>query len=223
VDDENYLRQLIAYIHLNPVAAGIVKDVSKYRWCGHREVLGKAVGRRLVDVDETLLSFHPKRKNALAGYRSAISLALGEDWHSEGPGRLPWWRIGRPQKGDEESEIAVDAKRPRIQMDRFSNVRERPKMELNRFFEDGAASCNVAVSDLISRKRRASIVEAREILAWLGVELYGFTVKEIASGLEKYRETASRLVSRAAQRRLVDQNFADRVHRVDSLIAEGKG
>jgi len=98
VDDEGYLRQLIAYIHLNPVAAGIVKDASKYRWCGHREVLGKAVGRRLVDVDETLLAFHPKRRNALAGYRSAMSLALSEDWRSEGPGRLPWWRIGRPQK-----------------------------------------------------------------------------------------------------------------------------
>ena len=223
VDDKDYLRQLIAYIHLNPVAAGIVKDASKYRWCGHREVLGKAVGSRLVDVDETLLAFHPKRKNALAGYRSAMLLALGEDWRSEGPGLLPWWRIGRPQKGDKESDIAVDEKRPRVQMDGLSNVGPRPKMEVNRFLEYGAAACNVTVSDLTTRKRRTPIVEAREILAWLGVELYGFTVKEIAVGFEKYRETASRLVSRAAQRRVVDQDFADRVHRVDSLIAEGKG
>jgi len=80
----------------------------------------------------------------------------------------------------------------------------------------------VAVEDLRSRKRRAPIVEAREVLAWLGVELYGFTVKEIATGFGKYRETASRLVSRAAQRRVVDQDFADRVHRADSLIAEEK-
>lgn len=62
-----------------------------------------------------------------------------------------------------------------------------------------------------------------QILAWMGVELYGFTVKEIAEGFEKYRETASRLVSRVAQRRSVDQEFADQVHRIDSLIAEGKG
>jgi len=222
VDDEGYLRQLIAYIHLNPVAAGIVKDASKYRWCGHREVLGKAVGRRLVDVDETLLAFHPKRRNALAGYRSAMSLALSEDWRSEGPGRLPWWRIGRPQKSDKEADIAVDEKRPRMQMNGLSNVRARPKMELNRFLELGAAACNVEIADLSSKKRRTPIVEAREILAWLGVELYGFKVKEIAAGFEKYRETASRLVARAAQRQVVDQDFADRVRRVDSLIAEGK-
>ena len=50
VDDDEYLRQLIAYIHLNPVTAGVVKDATKYRWCGHREVLSRAVGRRLVDV-----------------------------------------------------------------------------------------------------------------------------------------------------------------------------
>ena len=220
VDDEGYLRQLIAYIHLNPVAVGIVKDASKYRWCGHREVLGKAVGRRLVDVDETLLAFHPKRRNALAGYRSAMSLALSEDWRSEGPGRLPWWRIGRPQKSDKEADIAVDEKRPRMQMNGLSNVRARPKMELNRFLELGAAACNVEIADLSSKKRRTPIVEAREFLAWLGVELYGFKVKEIAAGFEKYRETVSRLVSRAAQLRVVDRGFADRVQRVDSLISE---
>ena len=35
-----------AYIHLNPVTAGVVKDAAKYRWCGHREVIGRAVGRQ---------------------------------------------------------------------------------------------------------------------------------------------------------------------------------
>jgi REP element-mobilizing transposase RayT len=223
VDNADYLRQLIAYIHLNPVAAGIVKDASKYRWCGHREVVGRAVGRRLVDVDETLLAFNPKRRTALAGYRSAMALALGEGWRSEGPGRLPWWRIGRPQKGDEEPHITVDEKRPRILMDGLSNVRVRPKLELDEFLELGAAACEVSAADLASRKRRAAIVEAREILAWLGVELYGFTVKETAAKFEKHREAASRMVSRAAERRVVDEDFADRVRLVDSLIAKREG
>ena len=223
VDDDEYLRQLIAYIHLNPVTAGVVKDASKYRWCGHREVLGKAVGRRLVDVDETLLAFHPRRRNALVGYRSAMSMTLGEEWRTEGPGRLPWWRMGRPSKSDDELEIAVDTKRPRIQMDGFSNANPRPRMEIERFLELGAAACDVKPEDLTSRKRHASIVEAREILAWLGVIAYGFKVKEIAAGFDKYGETASRLVSRAAHRRVVDQDFADRIRRVDSVVVEEEG
>ena len=59
-------------------------------------------------------------------------------------------------------------------------------------------------------------MEAREILAWLGATLYGFKVKEIAAGFDKYGETASRLVSRAAQRRMDDAGFAGRVRGVDS-------
>jgi len=223
VDDDEYLRQLIAYIHLNPVTAGIVKDASKYRWCGHREVLGRALGRRLVDVEETLLAFDPRRKNALAGYRSAMSMTLGEDWRSEGPGSLPWWRVGRPKESDDEGEITVDTDRPRLQMDGLSNVEMRPRMKLDRFIEIGAAACDVTPPDLTSRKRRESIVEAREVLAWLGVMVYGFKVKEIAAGFEKYGETASRLVSRASHRRLVDEEFADRLRRVDNEIAKGEG
>jgi hypothetical protein len=219
VDDEEYLRQLIAYIHLNPVTAGTVNDPEKYRWCGHREVVGKAVGRRLIDIDETLLAFHPSRRKALFGYRSAMSGVMGEDWVGEGPGRLPWWRVGRPSKRDQDAEIVVDEKRPRTQMDGLSNVKVRPKIELNDFLEKGAVSCDVTVKDLRSRKRRAEIVEAREVLAWLGVELYGFTVKEIAAGIEKYIETTGRLVSSAASRRCEDRGFKERVQRVDQVIA----
>ena len=40
VEDERYLGQLIAYVHLNPVVAGLVSTARDYRWSGHREVLG---------------------------------------------------------------------------------------------------------------------------------------------------------------------------------------
>jgi hypothetical protein len=44
-------------------------------------------------------------------------------------------------------------------------------------------------------------------------------VKEMAAGLEKYIETTSRLVSRAARRRMVDEGFAKRIRQVDSEVA----
>jgi REP element-mobilizing transposase RayT len=42
VDADAYLLQLIRYIHLNPVRAGIVRDAADYRWSGHRTYLGYA-------------------------------------------------------------------------------------------------------------------------------------------------------------------------------------
>jgi hypothetical protein len=221
VGDEEYVRRLIAYIHLNPVTAGIVSDAAQYPWCGHREVVGRAAGRRLVDVNETLMSYAPKRRDALAGYREAMSSTLAEEWRSEGPGRLPWWKVGRPKGGDDEREIEVDETRPRIQMDGRSNVEMRPRMEIARFIELGAEACGITAADLRSRKRGTPVVEAREILAWLGTMLYGFKVKEIAAGFDKYGETASRLVSRAARRKMDDVGFADRISGVDSAITKG--
>jgi putative transposase len=42
VEDQRYLLQLIAYIHLNPVAAGLVEDPRDYAWSGHRKELATA-------------------------------------------------------------------------------------------------------------------------------------------------------------------------------------
>jgi len=220
VGDAEYLRQLIAYIHLNPVMARVVKDAAKYRWCGHREVIGRAVGRRLVDVDETLLAFDDERRPALAGYRSAMSGVLEEDWREEDPGGLPWWRVGRPPKSERGGEITVDDSRPRIGMDGSSTISLRWGMELEDFLERGAEAVEIPLADLKGRKRGETIVEGREILAWLGVELYGFAVKELAEGLDKHLETASRLVSRAALRRVEDPNFRAKIQRVDSVIVK---
>lgn len=41
VDADNYLLELIRYIHLNPVRAGMVEDAAAYRWSSHRAYIGK--------------------------------------------------------------------------------------------------------------------------------------------------------------------------------------
>jgi REP element-mobilizing transposase RayT len=59
VDRENYLFELIRYIHLNPVRAGIVHDLSRlasYPWTGHRSLLS-GPEHEWQPVNDTLLSF----------------------------------------------------------------------------------------------------------------------------------------------------------------------
>ena len=52
VEDSEALRTMAAYIDLNPVRAGIVKDPKDYRWCGYGEAIGggKAARRGLCQV-----------------------------------------------------------------------------------------------------------------------------------------------------------------------------
>jgi hypothetical protein len=42
IDSNQYFRQVVAYVHLNPVAAGIVSDPAKYIMSGHREAIGRS-------------------------------------------------------------------------------------------------------------------------------------------------------------------------------------
>lgn len=47
VEDGEALRTMAAYIDLNPVRAGIVKDPRDYRWCGYGEAMGGGAAARL--------------------------------------------------------------------------------------------------------------------------------------------------------------------------------
>ena len=71
VDDERYLEQLIVYVHLNPVAAGIAGRPKEHRWSGHREVLGLRKAS-IVAVDDVLAIYGESRRQALKRYRSAL-------------------------------------------------------------------------------------------------------------------------------------------------------
>lgn len=44
VEEDAYFQELVRYIHLNPLRAGVIDSIYKlerYRWCGHSVILGK--------------------------------------------------------------------------------------------------------------------------------------------------------------------------------------
>lgn len=74
-DGDSYLMELIRYIHLNPVRAGIVTSLEAldaYPWCGHRELLGKTTSK-LIAGDKVLSVFSKRRRAAWDYYRQFIA------------------------------------------------------------------------------------------------------------------------------------------------------
>ena len=66
LDADSYLLELVRYIHLNPVRAGIVKTAEKYRWSSHRAYLGEEVLKWLtVDWILSVLSTREKQARRL--------------------------------------------------------------------------------------------------------------------------------------------------------------
>ena len=104
VDDQRYFDQLMMYVHLNPVRAGIVKDPGDHACSGHRELLGR-VREPLVDVDEALSGFGETLRGARRAYLARIAAALeeetGEQVRLKAPRRVEPtascdpWRAGR--------------------------------------------------------------------------------------------------------------------------------
>ncbi len=82
VDGDSYLLELIRYIHLNPVRAGIVKDPVDYPWSSHRAYLGKETLPCLT-IDSLLIHFGNKLEDARQNYQGFVLDRLGEERRPE--------------------------------------------------------------------------------------------------------------------------------------------
>ena len=78
--EDAYLKELVRYIHLNPLRAGIVEDLKeldKYSWCGHSSVMGKKK-QPWQNVDYVYRLFSEKKKEARKIYRAYVKKGIDE-------------------------------------------------------------------------------------------------------------------------------------------------
>jgi putative transposase len=215
VKDEGYLMQLVAYVHLNPVKAGLVERADDYRWSGHRDVIGRRKAP-IVAVEDVLLLYGQRRGAALRGYRAALATVDESDWGGDGPGRLPWWRLGRPTEEDilrRKDEAFVDEQGR-------STGRWRPRYSASEWLELACAELGVDQERLADRNRNREIVRARELIGLIGVERFGVKVNELARELGKSRDGVSRWIRRGAARRASDAAFASDAEALDFAASE---
>ncbi len=90
--DQVYARQVIRYIHLNPVRAGLVESLdalAKWKWCGHGFLLGhsSAESHGFQDRLEALRRFGETPAEAVASYGKFLSEGICSDNPQES-GRL---------------------------------------------------------------------------------------------------------------------------------------
>ena len=216
--DQRYLDQLLVYIHLNPVSAGLVGDPAEHRWSGLREIVDLRKSG-IIDADEVLRLFGKTRRGARAAYVRQLRGALEEPWIGEGPGRLPWWPLGRPPKGEDDDP--EQGHRDRLELE--SDISEdRPTLTAGEFVGAGARALEVSTADIRSRGKGSSVVRAREKLALLGVERYGLRVKDVAQAMKKSPDGISKMIARAADARREDAERIVELNELDEAIATGR-
>lgn len=78
--EDAYLKELIRYIHLNPVRAGLVSGLDgldTYAYSGHKALMGK-VDCQWLQVDEVLTLFGTRTRSARAAYRDFVEEGLDQ-------------------------------------------------------------------------------------------------------------------------------------------------
>jgi len=200
--------------HAFPVTARVVDDPAGYPWSGHHELLGRAK-QPIADVDAVLRVFGTTRRSARAAYVRRLKGAGQEEWIGEEPGRLPWWRLGRPRKGeDEDPEEAVRRRRGREE-----EGLDRPLLDAEGLVVHGARLLGIDVEELRSRRRDQELVQARELLVVLGVERYRLRLNDLAGMLRKSPDGMTKAMERATRRRSEDDVFRRRLDDLDRSLA----
>ena len=183
-----YYRQLLAYVHLNPVAARLVKDPAAHPWSGHSALIGQ-VPATLVDVGPALVGFGETLEESRKAYLEQVRLVAEARWIDAGVRKLPWWKkVSNDDQliEEEDAQEAVDF--------RGEPVSCAPS---NRIDLDLAAGlvCEAigsSMADLRGRSTSAGISRARKALATLAVDHLGHSVADVAGLLHKHPGSVSR-------------------------------
>ncbi len=67
VEDDKYFLTVLRYIHQNPVKAGIVKDIGKYKWSSYSDYIE---GHEITDIDYALEIIDSNRERAIGTFKS---------------------------------------------------------------------------------------------------------------------------------------------------------
>jgi putative transposase len=201
-EKESYLLELVRYIHLNPIRAGLVRtleELDRYLWSGHAVLMGnqELEGQ---EVKEVLGRFGQNMGRAVEQYRRFVSEGIGMGHREDlvGVGMR-----GRPAKNAPGGGEVLD---PRILGDKsFSEriLRDRPLREKGRALFppseliEKVSSILGIKSELLRRPSKSrSFAQARGIICYVAIRELGYSGVELARELNLGAAGVSRALNR---------------------------
>ncbi|HSO22693.1 MAG TPA: transposase [Chondromyces sp.] len=208
IRDDIYYNQALAYVHLNPVSAGLVRDPAEYRWSGHRELIGRAK-HPLIDVAEALVSFGGNTAARRAAYLNHVRLVLEARWFADGVSKLPWWRV---VADDEQTVEEPDAPAEAVWFDErpidIGDGKPLPLETVAGWFEDVVPD---AEGRLRSRTQRGQDAQLRRLFTVLTILEMGYRSTEVSELLNRSPSSVSRWLYEGLLLRSSDARFEEQL------------
>lgn len=207
VEEKPYLLELVRYIHLNPVRHKIVKTVetlSTYPWTGHAALLGHE-DRPWQEVDYILTKFDPEQSKARRAYQAFVRKGVTQGRRPE----LTGGGLLRSAGGREEAlkvrrNVELWASDERIlgssafvkKVLQETGMKEEKgaheALDLPALMKKVAAKLDVPLDELARGRRKRQVVEARSIISYVAMTMYGIALKQLADALNVSKQSILR-------------------------------
>jgi len=216
-DEDAYFRELVRYIHLNPIRAKVVKtmpELDRYRWCGHSVVMGR-MKHEWQDRDYILSWFGEKEGEARRAYRQYVEEGVEQGRRPElvGGGLIRsmggWSQVLSMRRHNER--VLTDERilgsgdfvdriiREADHRAKYQFVGNKIREKAAEFIEEVCKKENINAKELRMGAKRGRIGQVRSQIAYQLVEDYGVPLAEVARQLGVTTSAISKAISRIAK------------------------
>ena len=169
VDEDAYMAQVVRYIHLNPLAAGLVGEPQGYGWSSHRFYLRPKEAPKWLQIEEVMGEF--ASITAFHGFVVEGNEQALEEFYKKGR--------QSPVLGDEEFRERLIEKPLRVDREHPRHERAAVRPSVDGVLRALVKVYGVEVEDLLTA-RRGKKNEARKVGMYLIKELCDLKLHEIA-------------------------------------------
>ena len=207
---EPYLLELVRYIHLNPIRAGLVssmQELQDYPYCGHSRFLGSVVSP-WQETQEVLLRFEAEQKRARLLYEIFVAegLAAGKRPELTGGGLVRsaggWQEIilarhlGSFLKSDERIlgdsdfvESVLGAAEEQLERE---SLYHSEGVDFDQVVQRVADLLHLTVAEVLQSGKKPMAVQARSLLCYWATREVGISATELAIRLGLSQSAVSR-------------------------------
>jgi hypothetical protein len=193
-EEDSYLLELVRYIHLNVIRAGLVKEMeglNRYRWSGHSVLMGRE--SRLWQAREEVLSYFGRREGvAKRRYRQFVfeGMMLGKR-EELGTGKLGTDRGGGRGDGPRERDSRIlgrggFAEEVLAGAERLAGEREqlrKKQVDLEGVLGFIGREFRVRREEILGGGRRREISKARSVFCYVGLKELGLMGRRLSEAL----------------------------------------
>ena len=198
-EKDEYLLQLIRYIHLNPVRAGIVKEPEQYGYSGHRAYLeGKAT--EVIDPRKVLGLMGGK-----ARYRSFVSGGM-KDGHKE-----EYYEV------EDQRFLGAEGFGAALQDEQEAPKPKKPGA-LEKVVQELGKQTGIEVKVLKSADRSWAVSKTRTLIAYVLVRRQGYALSDVAKYFARDAATVGTLVGRLGDRMAKDEGVRREIDRLNKKV-----